>query len=68
MADVVQLKLVDVGDSFEIAPDTVLENNKGKYQEVVVIGFGEDGVSVAGSHSCLNALWLIEKGKRELLG
>jgi hypothetical protein len=68
MAEVVQLKLVEVGDAFEISPDVILENNKGRYQEVVVIGFGEDGVTVAGSHSCSKALWLIEKGKLELLG
>ena len=57
-----------VGDGKVLNPDNVLENNKGSFTEVVVIGRDHDGkVIFASSHGRLEAMWLLRKGEHMLL-
>ena len=69
MGEVVRLDHGEtVGDGAVLDPDKVLENNKGDFAEVVVIGRGRDGkIQFAGSHGRLESLWLVRKGEAMLL-
>lgn len=65
--NVVKLKLVAVSDNFLVAPDEVLEHQKGKLQEVLLIGVQDGELIVACSHGQEHALWLTERAKKEYL-
>ena len=57
-----------VGDGRALHPDKVLENNKGDFAEVVIVGRDHDGnIRLAGSHGSLETLWLLRKGEKLLL-
>lgn len=67
MGDVVQLD-TPIADTVELDPDTILERNKGKFQQVVIVGMDEGGlIAVCSSHSSREALWMLERGKLHLL-
>ena len=54
----------------DLDPDTVLENNKGRFEGLVWAGFDHDGEVIAGSTYADGGtvLWLIEILKRRLMG
>lgn len=67
---VVPFKTADgqVGDGAAIDPDLILENAKGDFLQVVVVGFNKDGqIEMRSSHSSRDALWIIRKGEHHLL-
>jgi len=53
----------------DLDPDTVLENNKGKLEGFVIIGYGVDGSEYFASTYADGgtALWLLERCKKMLL-
>lgn len=70
MADdnVVKLQLVEVGDAVHLAPDSILEEWKGKLEKVCIIGIDASGeLVVAGTDSANFCLWLVEKAKKDIL-
>ena len=68
MGDVVDLKCGLIGSGRRLEPDTVLEEARGQLQEVVVIGYDQDGeIYVAGSEGPGDTMWLIEACKLFLL-
>lgn len=50
-------------------PDTVLENNKGKLEGLVILGYGKDGDEYFASTYAdgSEVLWLLERCKKMLL-
>ena len=66
-AEVLPLNLVT---KIDLDPDTVLENNKGRFEGLVWAGFDHDGEVIAGSTYADGGtvLWLIEILKRRLMG
>ena len=52
-----------------LEPDTVLENNKGKLEGVVILGYGKDGSEYFASTYAGGGevLWLLERCKKMLL-
>lgn len=67
MGDVVNLD-VPIADGIDLDPDHVLEANKGKFQQVVVVGFYQDGkIAVCSSHGSREALWMLERAKLHLM-
>lgn len=67
MGNVTKLHLVEVGESFEVSPDQILENWKGKLSKLVLIGIEDGEIMCASSHGVFEALWLVEKAKRDIL-
>jgi len=53
----------------DLDPDTVLENNKGKLEGLVIIGYGVDGSEYFASTYADGGtvLWLLERCKKMLL-
>ena len=68
MADNVhKLEVVTVGPGYVIPPDTILGNNVGKLDELVLIGIDKDGdLVICGSHDNLRTLWRIVQAQRDL--
>ena len=55
-------------DAVELEPDQVLEGNKGKFQEVVICGFDQNGeIAICSSHGSREALWILERAKTHLM-
>ena len=50
-------------------PDTILENNKGKLEGLVILGYGKDGSEYFASTYAdgSEVLWLLERCKKMLL-
>ena len=53
----------------DLDPDTILENNKGKLEGVVIMGWDKDGREVFASSYADGGtvLWLVERLKKALL-
>lgn len=53
----------------DLEPDVVLENNKGKLDGLVILGWGKDGEEYFASSYADGAdvLWLLERCKKMLL-
>jgi hypothetical protein len=67
MGDVVQLD-APIADSIELDPDAMLEANKGKFQELVLVGYDQNGnLVVCSTHSSREALWILERAKLHLM-
>lgn len=67
-AEVVPLHPGLVGDGFEVLPDDVLEQAKGRLACVVVVGQTTGGEQfVAGSHGAPDTVFQMELAKRWLL-
>lgn len=53
-----------VGNGAVVDCDQILEENKGAFARVALIGWTKDGkIAVASSHGAPDTLWLIEVGK-----
>lgn len=65
-------KVVPIGGvtKLDLDPDAVLENNKGKFEGVVIIGYDKDGVERFASTYADGGtvLWLLERCKQKLTG
>jgi hypothetical protein len=67
MGDVVNLD-VPIADGIALNPDTILEANKSKFQQVVIVGYDHGGqIAVCSTHSSREALWMLERGKLHLM-
>lgn len=67
MGDVVNLD-VPIADGVALDPDTILERNKGKFKQVVIVGYDQGGlIAVCSSHGSREALWMLERGKLHLM-
>ena len=66
MRNVIELPVITRLDS---PADSVLENNMGALNDVVLIGYDKDGEFFFASNKADGAevLWLLEKAKQELL-
>jgi hypothetical protein len=57
------------GTTADIDPDTILENNKGEYECVIMIGYTKMGaerfVSSTGDSALM--VWLLERAKKTIL-
>ena len=57
------------GTTADIDPDTILENNKGEYECVIMIGYTQMGaerfVSSTGDSALM--VWLLERAKKTIL-
>jgi len=57
------------GTTADINPDTILENNKGEYECVIMIGYTKMGaerfVSSTGDSALM--IWLLERAKKTIL-
>ena len=53
----------------DLDPDSILENNKGKFEGFVIIGYGNDGEEMFASTYADGGtvLWLLERCKKRLL-
>lgn len=61
MGDVIQLD-VPVGDEIAIDPDTVLENSKGAFQQLLVDGYDNSGeFHVRATHGSREVLWMLNR-------
>ena len=50
-----------VGDGVQLSPDDILENNKGQFVRLVIVGVSEDGdYAVAGTDSAAESLMLCQ--------
>lgn len=69
MGEVVSLgERETVGDGIVLDCDTLLENAKGKFVQMIIIGFEHDGeIHINSSHGSREALWLIKRGEHHLL-
>lgn len=69
MGDIVRLVIDELGSNAVLEPDAMLEGNKGKFTQLVLIGYNQAGeIVVCGSHSAEHSFWILEKAKSELLG
>ena len=67
MGDVVYLD-IPVRDDVALEPDKVLEANKGKFQQLVILGYDQSGdIAVCASHGSREVLWMLERAKAFLL-
>ena len=66
MAKVIPFKGIT---KLDLDPDTILENNKGKLEGVVIMGWDKDGREVFASSYADGGtvLWLVERLKKALL-
>lgn len=66
MSKVIQFKGIT---KLDLDPDTILENNKGKLEGVVIMGWDKDGREVFASSYADGGtvLWLVERLKKALL-
>lgn len=70
MGDIIDLKQPSgqVGNGFAFQPDVILEEAKGAYEQVVVVGFDASGeISIRSSHGSHEALWILRRGEYHLL-
>jgi hypothetical protein len=56
------------GTVSDVAPDAVLEGQKGKLKDVFVIGYDQNGHLICASSSGYlpDLLWLLERARREV--
>lgn len=67
MGDVIKLDL-PVGDDVVLDPDVILEGNKGKFQQLAIVGYDQDGkIAVCATHSSREVLWMLERAKIYLM-
>lgn len=60
--------VTDLGDGAVIDADQVLENNKGEFDQIVLVGRRPDGaLAVAGTHGAGDSVLLLEWGKSFLV-
>ena len=66
MAKVIQFKGVT---KLDLDPDLVLENNKGKYEGLVILGYDKDGSErFIGTYADGGTvMWLLERCKQRLM-
>ena len=66
MSNVIQFRGIT---RLNLDPDMVLENNKGKLEGVVILGYGKDGSEYFASTYADGGevLWLLERCKKMLL-
>lgn len=51
-----------------LEPDFMLEGNKGKFLQLVLIGYNQEGeITVCSSHSPERAFWILEKARAEMM-
>lgn len=68
MAEVIALKVVEIGDGFHVDVDGILEAAKGQLISVVIAGRAEDGqMYLAMSDGGPESLWLLQHAKHQLL-
>lgn len=61
--NVIELHPGVLGDGAHIDPDQILENNKGEFVRIVLVGERPDGsIAVAGSDSAAESLLLLQYG------
>lgn len=70
MSNVVDLKLVDAGESFRFEPDKLLEAAKGQdFGRLVIIGEHQNGeLWISGTANAGESLILMERAKHKLCG
>ena len=55
-------------DKTHLDPDDILENNKGEYENVLILGWGKDGLlRICASDGVAETILLIEQAKMVLL-
>lgn len=55
---------IPVRDDLVLDADTLLENNKGKFQELVLLGYDQNGeIAVCATHGSREVLWILERAK-----
>jgi len=66
MSEVVQFRGVT---KLDLDPDTILENNKGNFKHLVLVGYGHNEEFIFGSTIADggDVLWLLEVAKVQLL-
>jgi hypothetical protein len=58
----------DVPDQTHLDPDDILENNKGEYENVLILGWGKDGLlRICATDGVAETILLIEQAKMVLL-
>jgi hypothetical protein len=64
-------KVIPIGGitKLDLDPDVILENNKGEFEGVVIIGYSKDGVErfISTYADGGTVLWLLERCKKRLL-
>jgi hypothetical protein len=70
MTNVVELKLVEVGENFRFDPDTLLEAAKGNdFGRLVIIGEHADGsLWISGTANAGESVIMMERAKHSLCG
>jgi hypothetical protein len=68
MAKVIELVPEEVGDSYAFNADQILENNKGKFESLVLIGEDEDGdLVIYSTHNVGVANIMLDMAKQQLV-
>ena len=63
MGEVIRLD-IPVPDDMPLDPDRILEANRGKFQELVLLGYDQDGkITVCATHGSREVLWIMERAK-----
>lgn len=65
--NIVPFKPELIGSGVQLEPDQMLENGKGRFEEVVVLGNEGGKLVIISSVGVERALWIIEKAKADLL-
>lgn len=69
MSDILRLVPDDVGGNIVFDADKILEANKGKFSELVLVGYDLAGeIAICSTHSPERAFWILEKSRATLLG
>lgn len=66
-AEVIRLE-TNIADIVELNPDDILEANKGKFQQLAIVGYDLEGnITICSTHGSREILWMLERAKAHLL-
>lgn len=59
---------IPITDGTALNPDTILEANKGKFQQLLIAGYDQSGnITICSTHGSRETLWMIERAKLHLM-